>query len=144
MSRSVATSYCADQMRPDVEEFAMTNPRERRGDRIDVAGVPVRRGRNSRVTTPAVLVDPGDDTMIAILEADIDGVDMRSRSQGAVQQIVALLGAKITGIRSRHLGEKAQRGFGTVDQFSVRSTPAWLVCATASFRIDTMPAEFLL
>src|SRR6267154_5389982 len=26
----------------------------------------------------------------------------------------------------------------------VRSTPAWLVCATASLRIDTMPAEFFV
>ena len=53
--------------------------------------------------------------MIAILEADIDGVDMRGRSQGAVQQIIALLGAEITGIGGRHLGEKAQRAFGAVD-----------------------------
>src|SRR6266700_4880997 len=94
----------------------MPDPRERKGDRIGVAGVPVRRPRNTRVATPAVLVDPGDDPMIPILEADIDGVDMRGRGQRAVQEIIALLGAEIAGIRSSYLGEKAQRGFGTVDQ----------------------------
>jgi hypothetical protein len=57
----------------------MPDPREREGDRIDVAGVPVRRRRNTGVATSAVLVDAGDDPMIAILEADIDGVDMRGR-----------------------------------------------------------------
>ncbi len=103
-------------MRPDVEKFAMPDPRERKGDRIDVAGVPVRGRRNTRVATSAVLVNAGDDPMIAILEADIDGVDMRGRGQRAVQQIIALLGAEIAGIRGSHLGEKAQRGFSAVDQ----------------------------
>src|SRR5580698_1187603 len=100
-------------MRPDVKKFAMPDPREPEGDRIDVAGVPVRGTRNTRVATPAVLVDPGDDPMIPILEADIGGVDMRSRSQRAVQEIIALLGAEIAGIRGSYLGEKAQRGFST-------------------------------
>src|SRR5580700_11440961 len=103
-------------MRPDVKKFAMPDPRERKGDCIDVAGMPVRRPRNTRVATPAVLVDPGDDPMIAILEADIDGVDMRSRSQRAVQEIIALLGAEIAGIRGGYIGEKAQWGFSAVDQ----------------------------
>src|ERR1700733_7276396 len=103
-------------MWPDVKKLAMPDPRERKGDRIDVAGMPVGRPGNARVATPAVLVDPGDDPMIAILEADIDGVDMRSRDQRAVQEIIALLSAEIAGIRGSYLGEKAQRGFSAVDQ----------------------------
>ena len=54
--------------------------------------------------------------MIAILEAGIDGVNMRSRGQGAIQQVVALIGTKILRIGSRHLGDKAQKAFGTFDQ----------------------------
>src|SRR6476660_4320870 len=67
-----------------------------------------------------------------IREADIDGVDMRRRGQGAVQQIIALLGAEITGIGGRHVGEKALSVLSI--KFSVRSMPAELVCETASFR----------
>src|SRR3984893_1141445 len=103
-------------MGPDVKKCAVPDPREREGDRIDIAGVPVCRPRNTKVATPAVLVDPGDDPMISVLEADIDGVDMRSRSQRAVQEIIALLDAEIAGIGGGYLGEKAQRGFSTVDQ----------------------------
>ena len=106
----------AYQMRPYVEEFAMTDSRERRGERIDVAGVPVRGSRNTGVASPAVFVNAGDDAMIAILEAGIDGVNMRSRGQGAIQQVVALIGTKILRIGSRHLGDKAQKAFGTFDQ----------------------------
>src|ERR1700730_475734 len=115
-------------MRPDVKKFAMPDPREPKGDRIDVAGVPVRRPRNTRVATPALLVDPGDDPMISVLEADIDGVDMRSRSQRAVQEIIALLGTEIAGIRGSYLGEKAQRDFSAVDQIlgALDASPAGL------------------
>ena len=54
--------------------------------------------------------------MIAILEADVDGVDMRRRGQPAIQQVVALLGAEISGIGACYLGEKAQRAFRALDQ----------------------------
>src|SRR5216684_3077847 len=54
--------------------------------------------------------------MITIVEADINGIDMRGRGQGAIQEIAALLSAEITGIGSRQLGEKAQRAFGALDQ----------------------------
>ena len=54
--------------------------------------------------------------MIAILEAGIHGVNMCSRGQGAIQQVIALLGTKILRIGSRDLGDKAQRAFGTFDQ----------------------------
>jgi hypothetical protein len=54
--------------------------------------------------------------MIAILEADIGGVDIGRRRQGAIEQIAALFGAKIAGISGRHLGEKAQRALGALNQ----------------------------
>ena len=54
--------------------------------------------------------------MIPIFEADIDGVDMGGRGEGAVQQIAALLGAEIIGIGRGHFGEKAQRALGVLDQ----------------------------
>ena len=41
---------------------------------------------------------------------------MRGRGQGPIQQVAALLGAEIAGIDGGHLGEKAQRAFGVVDQ----------------------------
>jgi len=77
--------------------------------------VPVRCRRNPRIGAPAILVDAGHDPMIAILEADVDGVDMRGRCQRAVQQITALLGAEIAGIGGRHFGEKAERAFRALD-----------------------------
>src|SRR5258708_18643413 len=79
----------ADLMGPYVEECAMAHPREPKSDRIDIAGVPVRSRWNTRVATSAVLVDSGNHTMIPILEADIDGVDMRGRGSGPVPQIPA-------------------------------------------------------
>jgi hypothetical protein len=82
------------QMRPYVEEFAMADSREREGDCIDVAGVPVRGSWDTGVAAPAVLIDAGDDAMIPILEAGIDGVNMCSRGQGPVQQIIALLSVR--------------------------------------------------
>src|ERR1700726_2433441 len=102
-------------MRPYVEEFAMTLTKQGISGRIDVAGMPVGGRRNPRISAPAVLVDAGDHPMIAIFEADIGGVDIRSRSQRAVQQIAALLGAEVTGIGGGHLGEKTQRAFGILD-----------------------------
>src|SRR5580658_1366227 len=103
-------------MRPDVEELTMASPLQTKADRVDVAGVPVGGCRDCGIRASAVLVDAGDDAMVAVLEADIDGVDMRSRCQRAIQQIVALLRAEIVGIGCRYISEKAERVFGTLDQ----------------------------
>jgi hypothetical protein len=82
--------------------------------------------------------------MIPIFEAGIDGVDMRSRGQSSIQQIIALFGAKIAGIVSRHLGDKAQRAFRAFDQVLGTLDAGLAGLRDASFKIDTMPAEFLL
>src|SRR5258706_12516839 len=102
-------------MGPYVEEFAMAHTQQGKGDRIDVAGVPVCGRWNTRISAPAVLVDAGDDTMITILEADIGGVDLGGRGQRAIQQIAALLSTEITGMGGSQLPEKAQRAFGVLD-----------------------------
>ena len=106
--------------------------------------MPVGRRGNPGIAAPAVLVDPGDHPMITILETDGDIVDMRGRGEGAIQQIAALFGSEIAGIGGGQFGDKAQRAFGVVDQILGAFNAAWLACATASFRIDTMPSEFLL
>src|SRR5438876_11496826 len=97
----------ADLIGPYVEKSAMAHPLQRISDRIDVAGVPVGGHWNTRIGASAVFVDPGDHPVITILEADINSVDIGSRSQRAIQQVVALVGTEILGIGGSHFGEKA-------------------------------------
>ncbi len=94
----------------------MPDSRERKGDRIDVAGVPVGGRGNLGIGAPAVLIDPGDHPVIAILETDIGGVDIGARGQRAIEQVVALLGTEVSGFGGGHFGEKAQRAFRVLDQ----------------------------
>jgi hypothetical protein len=62
--------------------------------------------------------------MVTILEADIDGVDMRGRGQGAYEIMAR---AEMGGIQ-RPPGEKAQRAFSAIDQIlgTLNAGPAGL------------------
>src|SRR6201747_807497 len=94
----------------------MSDSRECKGDRIDVAGVPVSDRGNLGIGAPAILVDPGDHPVITILETDIGSVDIRPGCQSAIKQVVALFGAEVTRIGGGQFSEKAERAFGVLNQ----------------------------
>ena len=85
-----------DVVRPHVEEGAMTAPIFRAdGEIVDVARVPVGVLRNLRIGALAIVVDPGDDAMVAVLEADIGGVDLVRRCQNPIERVAAVLGSEV-------------------------------------------------
>src|SRR6266542_5515196 len=81
----------ADHVRPRVEEDAVATTVLAGGQVVDVARVPVCGPRDLRVGASATLVDPGDDAMIAVLEAHVDGVDLLGGGERSIQQLPALL-----------------------------------------------------
>ena len=50
---------------------------------VDVAGVPLRSRRDTRIEAAPIGVDVGDNPMEAVLEADVEGVNLIGRDQRA-------------------------------------------------------------
>ena len=79
-----------------------------RVERIDPARMPVGARRDSRVAAPAVGVDARHYAVIAVLEADIERVDLVGRGQRLVEDVAALLAAEEAGLGAGHRGDQAQ------------------------------------
>src|SRR5262249_8837074 len=76
---------------------------------VDVTGVPIGARRDAGIGAPALVVHPSNHPMVAVLEAHVDGVDLVSRDQGAIQELPARLRLEERRVGGRDLREQPQR-----------------------------------
>jgi hypothetical protein len=103
-------------MGPDIEEGAVAHPPQLPGKAVDIAGMPVRGLRYLRIGAPAVVVDPGDDAMVAVFKADIGRIDLPRRGQRLIEQFPALLLLERLGVFGSDRSQQLERGRYRVDE----------------------------
>ena len=84
-------------------------------------------GGYQRIGASAIVVDPGHDAVVTVLEAHIGGIDLRGCGQRSIKKLAARLGAKETWITSGGGGQKPERTGNRLDEvFDVLD--AGLIC----------------
>ncbi len=93
----------ANRLRPLLEERAVPHTVHAGCNAVDVARMPVGARGNARVGAPPVLVHAGHHTVVPIVEAGVDRVDLGGRNQRLIEGISTLLRTKELGPGRSHL-----------------------------------------
>ena len=62
--------------------------------------MPIGIGRYAEVAAAAIRINARYNAVVTVFKAGIDGIDVIDRSQRAIEQVSALLGAEIAGVRA--------------------------------------------
>ena len=98
----------SDHVGPNIEKCAVSRALLAGRKVVDVTGMPVRSCGYQGIGAPAIVINPRDDTMVAVLEAHVSGIDLPSGGQRLEKKVPALLCSKESGISGGRRGEEPE------------------------------------